>query len=243
MRAMEEAGLVVDRYGAGAFMAAMGAATWRSDDVQARCEEELVRRSPFNDYTLPRVALIRSRKARRMLERLFGTMLIEELPRPLFTITADLVSIDRRGSVLDAVGASMSIPGLAPPVRLAGRLLVDGAVLRAAGRRDGGVGRGPDPGGWTSADGSRAASAPARGGCPRLSRICFPRDAPLQHRALGAQPDARDRPRPARHRRDRPARVRGARMRAVQAGYEAASRVLEGGGADVLRAATSAPVA
>jgi NTE family protein len=133
---LEEDGIEVDRYGGcsmGAFIAAMAAAGWRTDSIRERCHEELVRRSPFNDYTLPRVALIRSRKAARMLERLFGEMTIEELAKPLFTVTADLVSsglvVHRRGSVVEAVGASMSIPGLAPPVPNGGRLLVDGGVL------------------------------------------------------------------------------------------------------------------
>jgi NTE family protein len=133
---LERDGIEIDRYGGcsmGSFIAAMGAAGWRTDDIRDRCHEELVRRSPFNDYTLPRVALIRSRKAARMLERLFAEMTIEELAKPLFTVSADLVSstlvVHRRGSVMEAVGASMSIPGLAPPVPRGGRLLVDGGVL------------------------------------------------------------------------------------------------------------------
>ena len=35
----------------------------------------------------------------------------------------------RRGRLFDAVGASMSIPGVAPPLPLGSRLLVDGGVL------------------------------------------------------------------------------------------------------------------
>jgi predicted acylesterase/phospholipase RssA len=68
-----------------------------------------------------------------MLDRQFGDMTIEELAKPLFTVSADLVSsslvIHRRGSVIEAVGASMSIPGLVPPLPRGGRLLVDGGVL------------------------------------------------------------------------------------------------------------------
>ena len=117
----------------GSFIAAMAAAGWRPQEIRDRCHEELVRRSPFNDYTLPRVALIRSRKAGRMLERLFGELAIEELAKPLFTVSADLLSsrlvVHRRGSLVEAVGASMSIPGLVPPLPRGGRLLVDGGVL------------------------------------------------------------------------------------------------------------------
>jgi predicted acylesterase/phospholipase RssA len=59
--------------------------------------------------------------------------MIEELAKPLFTVSADLLSsrlvVHRRGSVIEAVGASMSIPGLVPPLPRLGRLLVDGGVL------------------------------------------------------------------------------------------------------------------
>jgi len=135
LEALVDAGFELDRFGGcsmGALVAGM-AATSGARDVELRCREELVRRSPFNDYTLPRVALIRSRKAAAMLGRIFGDTLVEELEHPLFTVSADLLSsrvvVHRRGSILEAVGASMSIPGVAPPVRRPGRLLVDGGVL------------------------------------------------------------------------------------------------------------------
>jgi predicted acylesterase/phospholipase RssA/CRP-like cAMP-binding protein len=133
---LERDGIDVDRYGGcsmGSFIAAMGAAGWSAESMRDRCHAELVRRSPFNDYTIPRVALIRSRKAARMFDRLFGGLTIEELAKPLFTVSADLLSsrlvIHRRGSLIEAVGASMSIPGLVPPLSRSGRLLVDGGVL------------------------------------------------------------------------------------------------------------------
>jgi NTE family protein len=37
--------------------------------------------------------------------------------------------VHRRGSLIEAVGASMSIPGLVPPLARVGQLLVDGGVL------------------------------------------------------------------------------------------------------------------
>jgi NTE family protein len=136
LAALAEAGFEFDRIGGcsmGAFIAAMAAAGRNPDGMQACCSEELVRRSPFNDYTFPRVALIRSRKAAAMLTRVFGEARVEEFARPLFTVSADLLTsrvvVHRRGPVIEAVGASMSIPGLVPPVRLAGTLLVDGGVL------------------------------------------------------------------------------------------------------------------
>ena len=75
LAALAEAGFEFDRIGGcsmGAFIAALGALGRSADEIEAACRDELVRRSPFNDYTLPRVSLIRSRKASAMLERVFG---------------------------------------------------------------------------------------------------------------------------------------------------------------------------
>ena len=134
--ALAEAGLVVDRLAGcsmGAFIAGTAALGLDADQIRSVCHDELVQRSPFSDWTLPRVALIRSRRAERMLHRVFGELQVEELPRPLYTVSADLLSseivVHRRGPLLEAVGISMSIPGLVPPVVRHGRLLVDGGVL------------------------------------------------------------------------------------------------------------------
>ena len=67
-----------------------------------------------------------------MLERVFGATLLEEIDRPFFAVSADLLGstlvVHRRGPVFEGVGASMSIPGLAPPVSVGRQLLVDGGV-------------------------------------------------------------------------------------------------------------------
>lgn len=136
LEALLDAGFEVDRIGGcsiGAFIGGMHASGLSPEEMRARCREELVRRSPFNDYTLPRVSLIRSRKAAKMLDRVFGETLVEELPVALFTVSADLLRsrtvVHRSGYLYEAVGASMSIPGLVPPLARPGRLLVDGGVL------------------------------------------------------------------------------------------------------------------
>jgi NTE family protein len=246
---LEEDGIEVDRYGGcsmGAFIAAMAAAGWRTDSIRERCHEELVRRSPFNDYTLPRVALIRSRKAARMLERLFGEMTIEELAKPLFTVTADLVSsglvVHRRGSVMEAVGASMSIPGLAPPVPHGGRLLVDGGVLNnlpvdaMADTAEGpivavDVVRRLEP------EASEADEQPLPSIMETLSRatVLGSVERAERNRALAllvVAPDVADVP------------LRDFRSldRAIEAGRAAARAALDAGGRNAIRAALAAPV-
>lgn len=134
--AITEAGFDIDRIGGcsiGALIAGMAALGLDADQIRERCHAELVERKPFNDWTLPRVALIRSRKAERMLQRLFGELQVEELARPFFTVSADLVTthtvVHRTGPLVEAVGASMSIPGLAPPRASGRQLLIDGGVL------------------------------------------------------------------------------------------------------------------
>lgn len=58
---------------------------------------------------------------------------IEDLPKPFIAISTDLDSGRevwvREGNVAEAVRASMSLPGLFPPVRDQGRWLVDGGLV------------------------------------------------------------------------------------------------------------------
>ncbi len=136
LRALEDAGILVDRIGGtsmGALVGALSASGRSPRAVERSLHRELVERKPFADYAIPRVALIRAKRARALLERLFANIAVEELARDFFCLSADLVSaesvVHRNGSLVTAVGASMSLPGLAPPIRDGDRLLVDGGVL------------------------------------------------------------------------------------------------------------------
>ena len=133
-----ESGLVIDRIAGcsmGSYIAAMFAMGMDCDEMRERCRQEFVINSPLADYTVPIVSLLRGQRARAMVERTFGEeRRIEELPLDYFCVSADLVSGDlvvhRRGLVYEAVGASMSLPGIfAPVARKKGYLLVDGGVL------------------------------------------------------------------------------------------------------------------
>jgi NTE family protein len=131
------AGVVIDRVGGssmGAFVGAMFAMGMSPADIKARCHEELVARRPLGDYGVPITSLVRGGRARAMLARTFGLEPeIEELEREFFCVSCDLVAgeqvIHRSGPVVEAVGASMCLPGIFAPVRQADSLLVDGGVL------------------------------------------------------------------------------------------------------------------
>ncbi len=131
------AGVVIDRVAGvsmGAFIGAMFAMEMDPEEIDARCYEEWIRRQPLSDYTLPRHALIRGERARAMLARTFGDVRIEELGRGFFSAAADLRSgelvVSRTGPLWEAVGASFSLPVLAPPRIRDNRLLVDGSLVQ-----------------------------------------------------------------------------------------------------------------
>jgi predicted acylesterase/phospholipase RssA len=248
LQVLEEEGITVDRLGGcsmGSLVAAMAAAGWSAEVIRDRCDEELVRRSPFNDYTLPRVALIRSRKAARMLERLFHELRIEELAKPLYTVSADLISsslvVHTRGSVLEAVGASMSIPGLAPPLPRDGRLLVDGGVLdNLPVDPMAETGEGPilavDVIRRMEPSGAETPSLPSITETLARATVLGSAQRAERNRRLALlvlAPDVRN----------VALRDFSALDRAVEAGREEATRVLEDGGGDLLRRAMEAPVA
>jgi NTE family protein len=63
----------------------------------------------------------------------FATENFDDLPTPFRTVAADLVSsqavVMRRGSLADAMRATMSLPLIFPPVEVDGRVLVDGGIF------------------------------------------------------------------------------------------------------------------
>ena len=77
--------------------------------------------------------MISEKRIRAFLQGLFGARRIEDLERPFFCPAADIrngreVMFDR-GSLRQAVRASISVPVIFKPVRLRGRYLVDGGLL------------------------------------------------------------------------------------------------------------------
>ncbi len=136
LQVLAEEKIVIDRFGGcsmGAFVGAMAALGWPPERMVETCRQELSGRAPFTDYTFPRHALMRARRIAAKLERIFGDAMLEQLAYPFFTVSSDLLSsrliVHRTGSVIEAVGSSMAIPGLAPPVLRRSELLVDGGVL------------------------------------------------------------------------------------------------------------------
>lgn len=136
IRGLLDAGIVIDRVGGtsmGAFVGALFAMGHTPEEIVELCRRELVDGRPFHDFSVPLVSLARGRRAIAMMERLFGDTHIEDLPIDFFCVTADLAAgegvVHRRGDIIRTVGASMSIPGWAPPITFGERVLVDGGVV------------------------------------------------------------------------------------------------------------------
>ena len=130
------AGVRIDRVAGvsmGAFIGALFAMGMDPEEIDARCYEEWTRRRPLNDYTVPRHGLIRGSRVEAMLHRTFGDARVEELDRSFTSATADLrtseLLVNRTGPLWDAVGTSMAVPVLVPPVVRGRRLLVDGSLV------------------------------------------------------------------------------------------------------------------
>jgi NTE family protein len=79
------------------------------------------------------VALTRGRKVSRLLQREYGDILIEDVRQPFFCVSANLTTgralEHRDGRLVEALRASVAIPGVMPPVYRGEDVLVDGAAI------------------------------------------------------------------------------------------------------------------
>lgn len=135
-RAFVEAGLPVDRVGGASMGALVGAGVAAGLDWQQLRElfhAAFVQTNPLTDYTVPFVSLFSGRKVERLLRQAFGEIDIEDLSRPFFCTAANLTTgrtdIMQRGRLWRRLRASVSLPGILPPVLEDGQVHVDGGVM------------------------------------------------------------------------------------------------------------------
>ncbi|HVL50630.1 MAG TPA: cyclic nucleotide-binding and patatin-like phospholipase domain-containing protein [Actinomycetota bacterium] len=137
IRALDEAGIAIDIVGGTSIGAVMGALFARDLDHEGRVRaavSALVESGNIVGMTLPLVSVSSARKVSRLLsdEPAFGGF-VEDLWRPFFCVSASLGRVEEviheRGRTWRAIRASVSLPGVWPPVFEQGDLLVDGGVL------------------------------------------------------------------------------------------------------------------
>ena len=86
----------------------------------------------FFDVVLPKSGLLDGDRISEMVRAHVHADAIESLPIPFAAVATDIVSGEevniRSGDVIEAVRASISVPGIFTPVRSNGRILVDGGL-------------------------------------------------------------------------------------------------------------------
>lgn len=136
IRALQKAGIPIDLIGGtsiGAIMGALPAMGWDYDTMLDVTRKSFVANNPLDDYTLPTISLVRSKKLDSYLKAAFEDTCIEDLWMNFFCVSSNLTTADtvvfRRGLLWKAIRASASIPGVAVPVLQGNNLLVDGGIL------------------------------------------------------------------------------------------------------------------
>ncbi|MGB5104200.1 MAG: patatin-like phospholipase family protein [Steroidobacteraceae bacterium] len=134
-RALCEAGTPVDWLGGSSIGAVMGAGMaggLEPGEVISRARTAFVHGKPFGDITLPIVSFVRGRRMERLIDQHLGGD-IEDLPVPFFCVSSNLgqgtVTVHERGSLPQALRASVSLPGVFPPAVIGRQLAVDGGIL------------------------------------------------------------------------------------------------------------------
>lgn len=136
LKAIEELRIPVDRVG-GTSMGAVISSHFALHRDWRRTVEDMrrsfVQGGRLHDYTLPLQSVIRAARYERVLENLFGGIQIEDLPLSFFCMSCNLTQaasvVHRHGPLAKWLGASVSIPGMAPPLVDEGELYVDGGFL------------------------------------------------------------------------------------------------------------------
>ena len=133
LQALEEVGIPVDMVGGTSIGAPVAGFTAQGYDAATALQivEEGFR--SLLDYTLPITSLLAGRRISQTIHQHGATWDIEDLWLPYYCVSTNLTTarmvVHRRGNLAHAVRASVSIPGVLPPLPSGRDLLVDGGVL------------------------------------------------------------------------------------------------------------------
>jgi len=136
IRGLQEANIAIDIVCGSSIGALVGGAFAAGKLDEA---EKLVRELAWSDIMgfmevpVPRSGIINSEKIAEYLRQRIGDPNIEDLPIPFAAVATDLTSGQevwmRQGSLIEAIRASISMPGMFTPCFREGRLLVDGGLV------------------------------------------------------------------------------------------------------------------
>jgi NTE family protein/lysophospholipid hydrolase len=136
LRAIQESGIPIDVIGGtsmGAIISALHALGLDHRSMVEVCKRFFVDQNALLDLTLPFVSITTGARISRELEKFFGGIRIEDLWLNYFCVSSNLtrarVMVHREGLIWRCLRASISLPGVLPPVFHDGDLLVDGGLL------------------------------------------------------------------------------------------------------------------
>jgi len=137
IQALRERGVPIDFVGGasmGAVVAAGLAMGWDDGEMETRIRKAFVETSPLDDIAFPLVAMTQGLKVKARLNEHFDDIEIADLWLPFFCVSSNLTSgayhLHRQGVLKEALRASISLPGVLPPVAEGNSVLVDGAVMK-----------------------------------------------------------------------------------------------------------------
>ena len=136
IRAVRERGIPIDYVGGtsiGAIIAAFVAMGMNDEDVLTSSRHVFVTERPLRDYTLPTLSLLKGRRIDNLLKEHTSEREIPDLWLNYYCVSASLSHnqqvVHEDGELWRAIRASISLPGILPPVVRNGELLVDGGVV------------------------------------------------------------------------------------------------------------------
>ncbi len=136
VKAIREAGIPIDFAGGasmGAVVAGCVAMGWDDAEIETRIRKAFVESNPLGDWNIPVVGMVKGRRVNARLKEHFGEAEIGDLEMPFFAVSTNLtdgaIRTHRSGRLRDVLRATISLPGILPPVVHEGEVLVDGAVL------------------------------------------------------------------------------------------------------------------
>ena len=136
IKALAEAGVHVD-YVAGASIGALVGAVYASGNINSL--EDVVLQLDwkkivyFFDVVFPKSGLIDGNKVADFIRSYVGKRNIEDLPIPFCAVSTDLATgnevVIKEGDIIEAVRASISVPGIFTPFKKDDMTLVDGGLV------------------------------------------------------------------------------------------------------------------
>lgn len=133
LRALAEAGVPVDGIVGTSIGASLGTLVARDLAVDSLVEHAAPLFRNLRDYTAPVSGLLAGRRIAAAVEEGCQSRDIEDLWRPFRCLSTNLTrsmsTVHRTGNLARAVRASLSLPGVLPPVAFGDELHIDGGVL------------------------------------------------------------------------------------------------------------------